>query len=457
MMFCKNCDYCFSDELTVCPNCDRPVKKETASSKVNFTPQKPETIQAENKKKGKKTKPGVRALVTILVTAVFISVISVALCAVINTSSIPDGALHIEEFPVVTNNTELIVYDKEKFPSKEYEITVEKYMLGDSLRAVSAKTTEINEISSSRLYELSLEDGCYRITLNDKSSLREYMSIYMDMGVEEYAQIVPAVVIEVVVDGDGEDAVGRVDINSTPGGEIPVDYSVNTDSELEIEATAADIEEFETFVQKILGYAIDDGFDCRTATPEEATEIVMPYLGSAAYYYYFGEGSMKTTSRHGADPLKKWEFPDSDYDASYYKFDGNKVRWICENILHVKYNPDFDIEHCYAHNGSVYKLLPEVGDTPYNYYFVSHEYVDGKYEFIIETAYEYDESYYGVYKVTAALEMVEGDRLWTLYSVENYNYESDYYEEQNYDIFDNLMGKVYGKKEEMTHYTEMPM
>lgn len=455
-MFCKNCGYSFSDELESCPKCGT-ASKEPEAPKANPAPQAPVTAQvmqptqSDNTKKGKKKNPAVKAIAIILAIAILIGGVCTAFFGIKNKNDIPDDALYIEDFPVITNDTRFIVYDKEKFPTQEYEIKVERYLLGGALKVVSARSVELNVVSTSQIYDLSLEDGSYRVTLTDISNLRECMNMYAESGVEEYKDIVPVVVIEIIVDGTNEEAVNRVNVDSKPGGELPADNSVNTDRE-QIEATEEDFKEFEEFARDILGYAVDGSFDCETASAQEALEIIMPYLGWAGYDYYFGQVKEKQTSKDGYDPLKKWYSEENPYDYSYYTFKEEKIKWICENILHVTYKPDFDIGHCYAHEGVVYKLSPEVGDTPFDYYFISHEYVDGKYEFIIETAYEYDESYYGSHKVTAALEMIDGKKYWTIYSVEKYSTAAGQPVEEEKDFFLDLGGK----KEESVEQTTFP-
>ncbi len=453
-MFCKNCGYSFSDELEACPKCGKP-SKEPEAPQVSAAPQTPVTAQvmqptqSDNTKKGKKKNPAIKIIAIILAIAILIGGVCTAFFGIKNKNDIPDDALYIEEFPVITNETQFIVYDKEKFPTQEYEIKVERYLLGGALKAVSARSVEFNMVSTSQIYDLSLEDGSYRVTLTDISNHRECMNIYAESGVEEYKDIVPVIVIEIIVDGTSEESVNRVDINSQPGGELPADNSVNTDRE-QIEAAEEDFKEFEEFARDVLGYAIGGNFDCETASAEDALEIVMPYLGWAGYDYYFGQVKEKQTSKDGYDPLKKWYYEENPYEYSYYTFKEDKIKWICENILHVSYKPDFDIGHCYAHEGVVYKLSPEVGDTPFDFYFISHEYVDGKYEFIIETAYEYDESYFGSHKVTAALEMIDGKKYWTIYSVEKYSSAAGQPVEEENDSFIGLGGKKEDVAEEQT-------
>lgn len=455
-MFCKNCGYSFSDELTACPKCGIP-SKEPAAPQMNVAQQYPVTTQVmqpmppSNAKKTKKKNPAVKAIAIILALAIFVSGVFTAFWGIKNKNDIPDDALHIEEFPVMANETKFIVYDEEKFPTQEYEIKVERYLLGGALKAVSARSVELNMVSTGQVYDLSLEDGSYRVTLTDISNLRECVNLYNDMGVEEYKDIVPVIVIEIIVDGTSEESVNRVDIDSKPGGEIPADNSVNTDRE-SIEATEADFNEFEEFARAVLGYAVSGSFNCETASAEDALEIVMPYLGWSCYNYYFGQVKEKQASKNGYDPLKNWYHEEDPYDYSYYTFKEEKIKWICENIFHVSYKPDFDIEHCYANKGVVYKLSPEVGDEMYDFYFISHEYVDGKYEFIIETTYEYDAGYFGSHKVTAALEMIDGKKYWTIYSVEKYSAAAGLPVEEN-DGFDFAFG---GKNKEIAEQTTNP-
>ena len=171
------------------------------------------------KKKSNKNLPLI-IVAAVLVLAVLASTIAVVPGIIRNKNEINAATEYIEEFPTLKQKTSLLVYDINKFPSEKYEIKVERMFMGGILNGVFMGKTILEDVSTEQIYDIDFkEDGDYRITLTDKTDKSEENTGSSSENKTEVIEII--IIIDVKVDNDAEDAVDKVDINSSVLDEMP--------------------------------------------------------------------------------------------------------------------------------------------------------------------------------------------------------------------------------------------
>ena len=303
----------------------------------------------------------------------------------------------------------------------------------------------INDKSDNPIYNLHLDDGKYQITIENIVSERTQASSTtttapMTPTTPSNTQTTtttakteePVVItIIVIVDNDDEDAVDKVTINSKKDDKPIKEFEgVSTNSSF-IEATDADIEEF----KKWLSQTDWKNFDSKMASAQFIVDdlILTPFLGG--YEYYFDESEWIPLGTE-SDPLSLFE-KDGRYCT---KIPESNVKWICENIYNVKYESlkeDVITESTsgfkmhYLHNGYYYQIEAGFGyGACWEAEIASYTVVDNRYEMIVET-YELsfdDENYKelcAINKITAEIKIIDGERYWSIYKIEDYDPNAD--------------------------------
>ena len=457
MKFCAKCgtpvqQSAVSVEQPAAPAQPKPIapapSKETAQpapTTQNVEPQKPAKQKKAKKKSGKKN-VALRIIAIILVLAVLATGgIFITDAILFKTESEKEG--YITDFPVLKQDTEFLVYDAEKFPYENYNIKVDRFKTGKVFKSSTFSGFEnvINDKSDNPIYNLHLDDGKYQITIENIVSERTQASSTtttapMTPTTPSNTQTTtttakteePVVItIIVIVDNDDEDAVDKVTINSKKDDKPIKEFEgVSTNSSF-IEATDADIEEF----KKWLSQTDWKNFDSKMASAQFIVDdlILTPFLGG--YEYYFDESEWIPLGTE-SDPLSLFE-KDGRYCT---KIPESNVKWICENIYNVKYESlkeDVITESTsgfkmhYLHNGYYYQIEAGFGyGACWEAEIASYTVVDNRYEMIVET-YELsfdDENYKelcAINKITAEIKIIDGERYWSIYKIEDYDPNAD--------------------------------
>ena len=151
-MNCPKCGNPLSPNMKFCAKCGTPVAQQTNAPQTpvqqNAVNQKSEPTVKKTKKKSKNLPLKITAIV--LVIAVIVSAIAVVPGIVRNKNEIGSATEYIEDFPVLKQQTEFLVYDEEKFPSEEYEIKVERMLMGGILNGVFKSKTVIEDVSTEK-------------------------------------------------------------------------------------------------------------------------------------------------------------------------------------------------------------------------------------------------------------------------------------------------------------------
>lgn len=388
---------------------------------------------AQKPKKKKKKNIGLKIVAIILVLAVLASG-GLLVADNLMLKKQMEGKTYINEFPVLKQETRFTVYDEEKFPVEEYEIKVESLAMGGLLKSktfVESKDPLIKEISTDPVYTIKFpDDGNYRITLTEVETSRTQVltttvpSTAQKPDENDEDEEPEVIIIDVVVDNDDPEARDDVNINSRPGEEditAPAEEPTTTPQLNEtVQATDADFKVFEDMLMKVMGTNIPE-FNSNSADTKFVMEnFVTEFLSVSGYDYYFNDVTVNYTTDK-PDPLEKWK--DSygssyaEYGYSYWTMNENNVKWICENIYHIRYDSSFNSDQLYAHNGYVYKIMPTAGGPGYaSITMLSYSQDKGKYEIIVEAMPEVDESA-ETYKFVADLQNIDGQKQWTIYSI----------------------------------------
>ncbi len=211
----------------------RPMPPQPPIQQQAQPPVAPPPQKKEPKAKKKKSNIGLRITAAVLVVAVLAAGIYSAIFGIKNKNELEgEGVLYIDDFPILKGETDFQVYDAEKFPAEEYEIKVERFHLGNSLKNISSKTELFKETSRDRIYKLKLDDGSYRITLKDITSSRTQPVPSSQVTVSTSGSttttttttvpstspnadktFVVIIIIDIVVDNDNPEAVDKVDLN----------------------------------------------------------------------------------------------------------------------------------------------------------------------------------------------------------------------------------------------------
>ena len=361
------------------------------------------------KKKSNKNLPLIIVAV-VLVLAVLASTIAVVPGIIRNKNEINAATEYIEDFPTLKQQASLLVYDVDKFPSEKYEIKVERMFMG----GVFEGKTIIEERSTEQVYNIDFEkDGDYRITLTDKTESEDQISS------EDTETIEIVIIIDVKVDDDDPEAVGNASLDSVPDDRISEEDD-ETKSDF-IEATQEDFVALGNQIdapETISTYGVHAGileFDCKKNSAEWVMDNLIFNCHFGGYTYFFSDNKRV----EGKDPLGKY------YD-SHFKVPENDIKWICENIYNVKYEPiaentEFKDWGGYLSDGYYYYSNPAYGDGVYAKSEVAdYKIVNNKYEIIVNgyTCYEEDRILDRACKVTAEIKIIDGKRYWSIYKIE---------------------------------------
>lgn len=156
---------------------------------------------------------------------------------------------------------------------------------------------------------------------------------------------------------------------------------------------------------------------------------VQYYIGG--YEFFFGDQEILGQS---TDPLGLYS------QLGYWKIPEENIKWLCENIYNIEYEPIAEDEVCdsqmhYVHDGYFYHRDPAFGDAGwYEAEIVKYNVVDGKYEIVVEnySCFEdWDENgelnrdLHATAKITAEIKIIDGERYWSIYKIEEYDPSTD--------------------------------
>lgn len=435
-MNCPKCGNPLAQDTKFCAKCGTPVPVAQPAVAAPVAPSQPVATPKAKKQKsndGKKKNLGLKITAAVLVVAVLICGIYSAVFGIKNSNETKgDGVTYISDFPVLKNETEFMVYDEETFPAERYEIKVERFLLGGVLKNVSSRSEEFTRTSSDHIYDLSLENGEYRITLTDITATRTQEG---SADKQENTTASTTVIIDVTVDNDNPEALGKVTLDSKPG-DKPQENNTATSTDF-IEATDEDFDELKKQLNSTnLKYG--DNYNCETATTQDIIDkYISSALGIDGFVYFFGDDTKEyyeNVERYqgtGPDPLGKFTPAYADY-YSYYKLPVSDVKWICENIFNITFEPDYVSEHSYVHEDYCYRSYIEAGDGGIYYCELGDHSVnaDSKYEIVVKN---YSKGFedtdipelLSTKKVTAEIKESDGKRYWSIYKIEKYTPSSE--------------------------------
>ena len=422
-MNCQKCGNQVEANMKFCAKCGTPVVQQPIQQ--TNVPQMPvqQTVNvhksapsAQNPKKKNKNLPLIITAI-VLVVAVIASAIAIIPGFIRNKSEIDGATEYIEDFPTLKQQTEFLVYDEEKFPSEKYEIKVERVLMGGMFKG----ETIIEDVSIEHTYSIDFkEDGNYRITLKDITAQRTQATSEQTEADNSTEIIEIIIIIDVVVDDDDPEALDKVDINSNPVDEpveSPTDTSKPTDTEF-IEATDNDFEEFEKMLTAFMTLTIDT-FDCKTATVDDIMNFVVGQTGPEGYNYFFkNETGMITTN---------------GFETNCFVMKESEIKWICESIFNINYSQDYiDDQVFILKDGNVYRPIGNSGMVlRYSATVAESNVVNDKYELVADMygtgwdGREYNNEYIKSLKITAEIKVIDGERYWSIYKIENYDKENN--------------------------------
>lgn len=418
-MNCPKCGKELNPDMKFCANCGELVKQEKTNEE--HAQPKPVAQSEPSQQEPKKQKNGKKNL-ALKIVAIVLAIIVFLTGGLFITDAIlfkseSEKEGYITDFPVLKQNTEILVYDAEKFPYENYNIKVDKFKTGKLFKSSTFSGFEnvINERSSNPVFNLRFEeDGKYQITLEGIVSERTQAVTEQTQKQEEPK----TVVIIVIVDDDNEKAVDKVTLNSKEDDEPIKDLNDVSGGSVQnpagfVEASQADFTELEKTLNALFSMFYDPVYDCRTANLSYVLDGLWKYGG--AYGYYFGE---------------------SEYEGNYEKLPEENVKWICENIYNIKYDTNIEYnDYSYFYkDGNFYIGSYDVGGNEWDEYKVSsYNTVNGKYEIVIDTfrhSYETEDVVLvSKLKITAEIKILEGKKYWSFYKVENYDMSKEPSEE----------------------------
>ena len=418
-MNCPKCGKELNPDMKFCANCGELVKQEKTNEE--HAQPKPVAQSEPSQQEPKKQKNGKKNL-ALKIVAIVLAIIVFLTGGLFITDAIlfkseSEKEGYITDFPVLKQNTEILVYDADKFPYENYNIKVDKFKTGKLFKSSTFSGFEniINERSSNPVFNLRFEeDGKYQITLEGIVSERTQAVTEQTQKQEEPK----TVVIIVIVDDDNEKAVDKVTLNSKEDDEPIKDLNDVSGGSVQnpagfVEASQADFTELEKTLNALFSMFYDPVYDCRTANLSYVLDGLWKYGG--AYGYYFGE---------------------SEYEGNYEKLPEENVKWICENIYNIKYDTNIEYnDYSYFYkDGNFYIGSYDVGGNEWDEYKVSsYNTVNGKYEIVIDTfrhSYETEDVVLvSKLKITAEIKILEGKKYWSFYKVENYDMSKEPSEE----------------------------
>lgn len=438
-MNCPKCGNQVAPNTKFCAKCGAPVTQQQPmqpqKASAAVAANQPSVAKPDGLQKPKKKNLGLKITAIVLVIAVFISGI---LCAFnFFQNKVDEDVVYIDENLILKHKAELVVFDEENFPAEEYEITVERFLMGGVLKNISFRNTILTDTSSDRVYEIDFgKDGEYRITLKDITSVR--IQTTTD-GTE--AGDGKTVIIDVVVDNENEEAEETIDI-----------YLPETQQIQYLEPTEEEIE--------FLGHIFSRmHFQSDTFKPSdaEANEIAGKALTNLFYPVYFDhierygwETPENVTHSEQSDPREIYA---KDF-IGHTKYPVENMNWLIRNMFNVEPK---DTEAYYSvtdEYGTVYSGCSWYVDGDYYYTYFDYVDVDPSYscKLINKTQSEtnritaifdvYSFSIYdawagddegkkiATFEVTAGVKEVDGRRVWSFEKWEKLG-EADAEEEQS--------------------------
>ncbi|MBR3801888.1 MAG: zinc ribbon domain-containing protein [Clostridia bacterium] len=427
MRFCPVCGSELTPEAVNCPICGAAVTAQSTQQPVN----------TELPKKAKKKKKNLGIKITAAVLAVVILAVSGLFIAdnIMYKKEI-EAEEYITDFPVLKTETDFVVFDEEDFPSTDYSIKVERVLYGGILKSELFKQTKIiiDDTSTDPVYHIDFEkDGEYIITLEDNTDEDENTTQAdneTDSDDDKDKDAPSKVVINVTVDDDDDEAIGSVDLDSKPGDdpvEIPSDYKDTvTDSENFIEATDADFAKFQKFASGMYWLSFQGmeniEYNSKTSSAQFVVDnlIFDPFKKGYSAFYTVDEDIVW----QAGDPLLKFN--------GAYCIPEEYVKWICENIYNVKYenlaegeftDSQTDYMWHYLYDGNYYHNDAPIGEPlDWAVAVTGAKLVNNRYEFTVEScanSFEEGMVFSCTKTVTAAIKEIDGERYWSIYSIEN--------------------------------------
>lgn len=144
---------------------------------------------------------------------------------------------------------------------------------------------------------------------------------------------------------------------------------------------------------------------------------------SSTYEYYYGEVEYKQYT-----PGYVWEA----------RVPKDNIKWICENIFNIEYKETLDYSGmnwedsgCYFKDDYLYISDWTATGFPWSEYELdSYKLTNGKYEAVFDIYEEdwtgdQDAVYSGTVKVTAEIKIIDGERYWSIYKIEDYDPNAD--------------------------------
>lgn len=368
-----------------------------------------------------KKKPGLvlKIVAIALVITILASVTSVGILSAINKSELKaEGITYIgiDEFPVLKNESELIVYDAEEFPATVYGIEVQRFLIGGALRNLNITEEVFTDEVSAPSYYLNLDDGEYRITLQ---GLTNYPS-------QVDTSKVITVIIDVEVDDDNPEALDIVNLRGEAEEKEETSTEATTANDPDetpttpdmIVAAQSDFNELEKMLNATIGYWSDYSpeFDYRTATTEAVVDSVIFGNEGAGYEYFFGT-------------KVNYDETVSEDQPEYAKLPIEDIKWICEKIYHISFNKNFKSDNVFARGNYCYVKNPAAADgCTTEYEIAGNKVVNNKYEVTVDVftdsiAMGRSKENYGL-KVIADIQNIDREKYWTIYSIEKTDNQS---------------------------------
>ena len=425
-MNCPKCGNPLAQDTKFCAKCGTPVPVAQPAVTAPVAPSQPVATPKAKKQKSndkKKKNLGLKITAAVLVVAVLICGIYSAVFGIKNSNETKgDGVTYISDFPVLKNETEFMVYDEETFPAERYEIKVERFLLGGVLKNVSSRSEEFTRTSSDHIYDLSLENGEYRITLTDITATRTQES---SADKQENTTASTTVIIDVTVDNDNPEALGKVTLDSKPG-DKPQENNTATSTDF-IEATDEDFENLTDLADNIFGTGYFEGydtFDCEKSSMDFVDNAIFTTYWT--FYEYIFDKEIDRNPQESTDPLNKFG------SAGFTVLPKDDIKWLCENIFNLEFDENHNSDLGYVYGDYYYVLSFNAGGGPgYVHELKSHSVAEDKYEVIIDVFEEElgtenpNLRQVRSIKITAEIKESDGKRYWSIYKIENYTPSSE--------------------------------
>ncbi len=429
-MNCPKCGNEMNPNTQFCAKCGTPAKKvETNKEYAQPLPSSAAPQPVKNKN-GKKKNTALKIIAAVLALVVFLTGGLFAVDAILfKNETEKDG--YITDFPVLKQQTDLLVYDEEKFPYEDYNIKVDRFKTGKVFKSSTFGGLEniINERSGNPVYNIDFkEDGKYQITLEGIVSSRTQAapsttvpSSSPETTTAAKQEEAVVIVIIVIVDNDSNEAVDKVTINSKPGDKpieslTPTIGNVEKDVALDKEKLA----DLEDMMLNIMPYGLVE-FDSQTTTTYQLVNRAISAFDQVPAYDYFFNDAVSENADKKADPLKNWaETPYIQDGIKYWVLKEENVEWICENIFNVNYNSDYSDMYKYSYGGYVYLVIPnEKSEVEFDgFEIVSTKEENGKYVFVVKSS-STKSNISETYEVIAELKDVDGEEKWSLHKIAN--------------------------------------